>query len=256
MKKLIIYLLIALPVCLTAQDMQKYFDEYGLRGSFAVYDLNNDKFVYYDSARCFVRFTPASTFKIPNSIIGLETGVIEDENFVIPWDGIKRREQWDKDLSLKDAIKVSCVPYYQELARRVGAEKMQEMLDKFGYGNADITSGIDRFWLEGNLKISQMEQIDFLKKLYKGELPVSKRAADITENIIILDVTSQQVLRGKTGWGFEDGKNIGWFVGWVETGGNVYFYATNVESDTETESFAESRRKITENILMEMGILK
>jgi beta-lactamase class D len=238
-----------------SQDFKKYFDEYGVTGSFMMYDMNNNKYTYYDSARCFIRYSPASTFKIPNSIIGLETGVIEDENYVIPWDSISRREACDKDLTLKEAIKLSCIAYYQELARRVGAEKMQELLNSFSYGNMDISDGIDKFWLTGSLKISQAEQVEFLKKFYNGNLPVSKRSMDITRSIIILDETPHYIFRGKTGWAQSDVINLGWLVGWVETSDNVYFYATNVESDLNNEKFAESRRKITENILKEKGIL-
>ncbi len=237
-------------------DLKKFFDEENVTGSFVMYDLNKNEYVYYDSSRCVVRFTPASTFKIPNSIIGLETGVIADENFVIKWDGVKRqREEWNRDMDLKTAIKVSCVPYFQELARRVGTEKMQDLVNKLNYGNKDISSGIDKFWLEGSLKISQSEQIEFLKKLYKNELPVSKRSLDIVKNIIVLQDTLGYVLRGKTGYGFQDNKDIGWLVGWVEKDGNVYFYATNIESAKPLENFAPARRKITENILREFKVL-
>jgi beta-lactamase class D len=236
-------------------DAKKYFDEQSVKGSFMMYDLNKDEYTYYDSARCFERFTPASTFKIPNSIIGLETGVIADENFVIPWDSVKRREVCDKDLTLKEAVRLSCVAYFQELARRVGAEKMQELLNAFDYGNKDISDGVAQFWLTGSLKISQAEQIRFLKKFYKGELPVSKRAMDITKSIMILDEKPEYIFRGKTGWAQSDTKDLGWLVGWVEKNGNAYFYATNVESVPDNAKFAESRRKITESILKELGIL-
>lgn len=239
-----------------SQDIKKYFDEYDVTGSFMVYDMYADKYYYYDSSRCFTRFTPASTFKIPNSIIGLETGVIADENFIIPWDGSKSRETCDKDLTLKDAIRFSCVWYYKELARRVGADKMQEMLNAFKYGNMDISSGVDKFWLEGSLKISQTEQIEFLKKLYKYELPVSKRSVDILKNIIMLDSTADHILRGKTGWGFEGNKNIGWLVGWIEKSDNIYFYAINIETEKDNPRFAESRRAITEKIFRDLGVIK
>lgn len=238
------------------EDLKKYFDEFGLKGSFVSYDLKQNTYTYYDSVRCKVRFTPASTFKIPNSIIGLETGVIADENFVIPWDGVKRwNELWNRDMDLKTAVKVSCVPYFQELARRVGEERMQKMVKELNYGNMDISSGVDKFWLEGSLKISQNEQIEFLKKLYNNELPVSKRSMDIVKNIIVLQDTLGYVLRGKTGYGFQDNKDIGWLVGWVEKDGNAYFYATNIESEKKLENFAAARRKITENILRELKIL-
>ena len=254
--KILSIVLLFFTLTLYSQDIKKYFDEYEVKGSFMVYDMYGDKYYYYDSARCFTRYTPASTFKIPNSIIGLETGVISDENYVIQWDGTKSRETCDKDLPLKDAIKFSCVWYYKELARRVGADKMQEMLDAFKYGNRDISSGVDKFWLEGSLKISQAEQIEFLKKLYKYELPVSKRSVDILKNIIVLDSTSDHILRGKTGWGFEGNTNIGWLVGWIEKSDNVYIYAINVETDKDNPRFAESRRAITEKILRDFGVIK
>jgi beta-lactamase class D len=238
------------------QGFKKYFDEYGVQGSFMMYDMKNNKYTYYDSARCYVRYSPASTFKIPNSLIGLETGVIRDENYVIPWDSTKRREPCDKDLTLTEAVKISCIYYFQVLARAVGAEKMQDFLNKFDYGNKSISGGIDKFWLDGSITISQAEQIIFLKKFYNGELPVSKRSMDIVRNIIILDEKPGYILRGKTGWNQSDTMDNGWLVGWVETNGNVYIYATNVESPLGNSQFGESRRAITEKILKEMGILK
>lgn len=238
-----------------SQDYKKYFDEYGVKGSFIIHDMNNDKYFMYDSARCYTRFTPASTFKVANTIIGLETGVIADENFIIKWDSTKSREACDHDLTLRDAIKNSCVWYYKELARRVGMEKMQEMVNKLGYGNMDLSSGVDKFWLEGSLKISQAEQVEFLKKLYKYELPVERRSIDILKNIIVLDSNSSYVMRGKTGWGVQNNIDIGWLVGWVEKAGNVYFYAVNIESDKEVPKFGEARMKITEKILKDMGVL-
>lgn len=240
-----------------AQDLKKYFDEYNVEGSFVMYDMINDNFFYYDSARCSQEFSPASTSKIINSLIGLETGVIADENFVIPWDSVKRSvEAWNRDLTLKEAVKVSAVPYFQELARRVGEEKMAEMYKKLKYGNMDIGGGVDKFWLSGNLRITQMQQIDFLKRLYKNELPVTQRAMDIVKSIIILADTNGFILKGKTGWSQSDTKNTGWLVGWVETKGNVYFYALNIEGGLDNEKFGPARRMITENILKERGIIR
>ena len=249
-------LLLFLSYPLLSQDYRKYFDEYDVKGSFVMFDMNNDKYVYYDSARCLEEFSPASTSKIINAIIGLETGVITDENFIIPWDGEKRWvDAWNKDLDLKEAMRVSGVPYFQELARRVGEEKMKEMYRKLEYGNMDIGGGVDQFWLSGALRITQMQQIDFLKRLYKEELPVSKRSMDIVKSIIVLADTNGFVMRGKTGWSQSDTKNIGWLVGWVEKAGNVYFFATNVECALDNKKFAESRRIITEKILKDLGVI-
>jgi len=248
-------LLLILIIPAAAQDLSKFFDEYDVKGSFVMYDLSKDSYIYFDSLRCYKQFTPASTFKIPNSIIGLETGVIKDENFVIPWDSTVRQvEAWNHDMDLKTAIKVSCVPYYQELARRVGEEKMQEMVNKFNYGNKNISGGIDKFWLSGELKISQAEQISFLQKLYKEELPVSKRSMEITKKIMLLEDTLAYKLRAKTGWGDQDSTSIGWFVGWVEKGNDVYFFAANIESNNPADSFGRARREITNKILKSLGI--
>ncbi|HMQ78217.1 MAG TPA: class D beta-lactamase [Ignavibacteria bacterium] len=254
--KTILLLLLFVTISAQAQDVKKYFDEYDVKGSFVMYDLNNDKYFYYDSARCNTGFSPASTSKIINALIGLETGVITDENFIIPWDGIKRWvDAWNKDLDLKEAMRVSGVPYFQELARRVGYEKLRDMYTKLEYGNMDIDGGVDQFWLSGALRITQMQQIDFLKRLYKEELPVSKRSMDIVKSIIVLADTGGYVMRGKTGWAQSDTENIGWLVGWVEKGGNVYFYAANVEGALDNKKFAESRRAITEKILGDLGII-
>jgi beta-lactamase class D len=157
-------------------------------------------------------------------------------------------------MDLKSAIKVSCVPYYQELARRVGEEKMRAYLAMFSYGNMDLSGGIDKFWLSGNLKISQSEQIIFLKKLYTGDLPVSKRSMDITKSIILLEDTLGVKLRAKTGWGDENNINIGWFVGWLEKDGNVYFFANNIETAKAEDNFPAARKEITKKILKELGV--
>lgn len=251
---IIIFSVIISGICFSQESMDygKYFDEYNVKGSFLLYDLKKDKYYYYDSSRCNTRFTPASTFKIPNSIIGLETGVIPDENFVIKWDGVKRNfKGWNRDLDMKTAIEVSAVPYYQELARRVGENKMKEMVALLGYGNMDITGGIDKFWLDGSLRISQFEQIAFLKRLYNDELPVSSRSMEITKKIIPGEDTMGLKFKGKTGWGEQDNKVIGWWVGWIQKDNDVYFFATNIESDNPDDRFAAARKTITKNIIFE-----
>ncbi len=132
---------------------------------------------------------PASTFKIPNSIIALETGVVEDpDKDIFKWDGVKRSiEAWNKDHTLRSAIAVSAVPVYQEIARRIGPERMQKYVDLMDYGNRDIGGGIDQFWLTGNLRIDPMQQIDFLDRLHRGVLPVSRRSQELVRDIIAGD---------------------------------------------------------------------
>lgn len=236
-------------------DLKKYFDEYQHEGCFVLYDLNNDSYIKYNTARCDKRFIPASTFKIFNSLAILESGVVKDENEIIKWDGKKRSyEDWNQDLNLKDAYKYSAVWVYQELARRVGYEKMNSFIKSNQYGNENIGGGIDLFWLEGDLRISPDEQIEFLKKLYLNEIKFSQRTIDIVKKIMIYDSSENYTLRAKTGWGIRLKNNIGWYVGYVESNNNVYFFATNLET-LDPEKGYISRIKITYNILKHLGII-
>ncbi len=242
-------------------EFRKYFDEYQVEGSAVVYDSKADRFIFYNQEQYNRQFTPASTFKICNSLIGLETGVIPDENFVIPWDSVQRNPVWDKDYDLKNAFKNSTVWYYRELARRVGGERMQYWLDTADYGNADTSGGIDKFWLTGGLRITPSEQIDFLIRLNTNKLPFSQRSLDIVKEIMIENDTAGYVLRGKSGWGSQDNLDIGWFVGYAEANDNVYYFAICVQTDSKNiddneraDLFNNSRRGITYKILKELKI--
>ena len=152
-------------------DWNKYFNEFGFDGSFVLYDLNNDTFYRYNKEVCSQQFIPASTFKIPNTLIGLETGVITGKDFELKWDGVKREiETHNQDQNLETAFKYSAVWYYQEVERRIGEERMKKFVDSINYGNKNIGGGIDRFWLDGEIRISADEQIEFLKKIGKESL--------------------------------------------------------------------------------------
>jgi beta-lactamase class D len=209
-------------------DLSSFFGDYS--GAFVLFDYNNKYYIRHNAEQCSTRYSPCSTFKIPNSLIGLETGVIKDENFVIPWDSVTRnREELNMDHHLKSAIKHSVVWYYQELARKVGEEKMKYYIDTLHYGNMDISGGIDKFWLDNSLKISADEQVNFLHKLYTDSLPFSKTNVDIVKRIIIQDTLENgAVFSGKTG---SNGKDLGWFVGTVQLGSNLYIFATNITGD-------------------------
>ena len=238
-------------------EFGEHFKNAGLHGSFLLFDLKRDKYFAYDSARCKQQFVPASTFKIFNSLVALETGVAPDEHLVLKWDSVKHAvPAWNQDQTMESAIRNSTVWYYQEIARRVGEKRMREWITREHYGNMDMSGGIDQFWLTGGLKISQEEQIGLLRRLYAGTLGFSKRSMDIVKRMIILKDTTTYVLRGKTGWEERDGKNIGWIVGYLEQHGNVYFYAMNVEApDPAPDNFASARREITEAILKSLGLM-
>ncbi len=231
-------------------DFEKYYKAAGVQGAFVLYDLKHDKYLAYDSIRVHTPFIPASTYKILNSLIALETGVIKDENEIIRWDGVDRgSEEWNRDHNLRSAFKVSAVWFYQELARRIGQNSMQHFVEAAGYGNKDLGGGIDMFWLTGNLRISPKEQIDFLVKLYRNELPFSQRVKDTVKDIMIFEKTDEYVLRAKTGWAMQ----IGWFVGYVERGGNAYFFANHI--DILKAEDREARIQISKSILHDLGLV-
>ena len=144
----------------------------------------NGEIAVYNMAMDTSRFTPASTFKIVNSLIGLQSGIITGEDMVIKWDGVNRpNADWNKDMNMKEAFKVSAVPYYQEVARRIGKDTMQQWIDSIAYGNKNISGPIDSFWLNNNLKISPDEQLGLLKKLYFDQLPFRKSVQQIVRNV-------------------------------------------------------------------------
>lgn len=237
-------------------DFIKYYDQYNVEGSFVLYDPQDNKYIFYNQDQFEQTFSPASTYKICNSLIGLETEVIKDENFVIPWDSITRNNpNWNADQDLKTAFKNSTVWYYQELARRVGKQQMKYWLDKTNYGNADTSGGIDNFWLTGGLRISPRQQIDFLKRLHDNKLPFSQRSVDIVKNIMIAKDTLDYVLRAKTGWGHQDNKDVGWYVGYLETKDNVYYFANCIQSsDLNNKDFANARIDIVYLILNDLKL--
>lgn len=237
---------------------EEYFEAYQVKGSFLLYDFQKHKTHVYNKERCNQSFLPASTFKIVNTLIGLETGNITDENFIIPWDSIPRQVPiWNKDHSLKSAFQYSVVPWYQELARRIGTTNMKHWVTEAKYGHMDITAeNTDLFWLTGNSRITPYEQLDFQKRLICNELPFQEKNIDLLKKIMILESTPAYIFRGKTGWAVMDKKNIGWLVGYLEKGDNRYAYVLNVESENEDSSlFQKSRTEIVHHILKALSLI-
>jgi beta-lactamase class D len=210
----------------------QHFQDLGVDGSITIYDLRHDRWYEHNPQRNQTAFLPASTFKIPNSLIALESQAIADENTVLPWDGVQRDfPGWNRDLTMREAIKVSAVWFYQILARRVGYERMKNWIDQLEFGNRDIgqPSDINRFWLSGPLKITPREQVQFLRRLYLNQLPFSERTTAIVKDIMVVDQTPSYIVRAKTGWAMQLKPNIGWYVGYVEQGSGVYIFATNLD---------------------------
>jgi beta-lactamase class D len=239
--------------------LQQILDSNHVSGCILVYDPADSVFYSNDFERCRTGHLPASTFKIPNSIIALETGVVEGDSTVIKWDGQKRRlPVWEQDLYFRDAFRVSCVPCYQEIARKIGVQRMKEYLSELNYGNMVVDSAtIDLFWLEGESRISPFQQVDFLCRFYNSKLPVSARTDSIMKRILIIEENDTFHLSGKTGWSVRNGNNNGWFVGYVEKGKKVFYIATNIdpEADFNMDMFAVIRQDISMKAFKVLGIL-
>ncbi|MBV9923891.1 MAG: class D beta-lactamase [Acidobacteria bacterium] len=244
-------------------DLASYFKPFPA-GAFVLYDLKRDRYLRYDEARCRERFSPFSTFKIPNSLIGLDTGVIKDAEYVIKWDRQKYPphdedtlpfKDWWQDQTLRTAIRRSVVWYYRELATAVGKPRMKEYVHRLRYGNEDVSGPINNFWLADSLKISADEQVEFLKRLYREDLPVSNRSIKIVKEITTLEKTPDYELHGKTGGGpLAEGRFLGWFVGYVETKDDTYFFATQIEGPTYL-SVRDERIALTKRILSDSGYI-
>ena len=235
-------------------DLMKRFFDLGTTGTFVAYKVDDYLIISSDKARAAQPRLPASTFKIPNSIIALETGVVEDpDKQVFKWDGVKRSiEPWNRDHTLRSAIAASVVPVYQEIARKVGPERMKKYLDMFEYGNRDIGGGIDQFWLTGNLRIDPMQQIEFVDKLRRGVLPVSKRSQELTRDIMPVTKVGNAIIRAKTGLlGAEQGKpSLGWLVGWAEAGSQQTVFAMNM--DCKEQSHIAARMTVVQQCLADI----
>jgi beta-lactamase class D len=239
-------------------NLKKYFETRNVDGCFTLLNNASGEVTVYNMALDTARKTPASTFKILNSLIGLETGAITDEKMTIKWDGVKRSvKEWNKTMNLEEAFKVSNVPYFQEVARRIGKDTMQRWLNEIGYGNMNIEGPVDSFWLNSQLKISPDEQLGLVKKLYFDQLPFRKSTQQIVRNLMLQEDNTLYRLSYKTGWGIdEDQKNIGWVVGWIEENTHVYFFVTLIVSDNPETDIASDRMNITRDILKELGFFE
>ncbi|MBS1920153.1 MAG: class D beta-lactamase [Bacteroidetes bacterium] len=241
------------------KSLKKYFDENKVEGCFALLDNGTNRFTIFNLSRYRdSSYLPASTFKIVNSLIGLQTGKISSDSMVIKWDGIKRSaDAWNKDLSMYEAFRVSAVPYYREVARRIGKDTMQRWLDTLGYGTKKITSRVDSFWLDNSLKITPDEQLGLVKRLYFDQLPFYKYNQEVVKRAMLFENNSNYKLSYKTGWGIDvKGDNIGWVLGWIEENQHPYFFVLNIQSPDPHFDMATIRMKILKDILKHLGFME
>lgn len=234
------------------------FRERGVTGSFVLLDVATRAKTVVGREDAEARHVPFSTFKIPNTLIGLETGVIGDEHFSLTWDGREREfADWNRDQDLASAMQRSTVWFYQEVARRIGAERMRAWVSKLDYGNREVSGPIDAFWLDdGSLRITAHEEVEHIRRLLAGELPVRDESRRIVERIVPSERVGDAVVHGKTGLGFESGRAMGWIVGWVDRGEARSIFATHVEAPkTDIARLMPLRRELTHALLARYGVL-
>ena len=234
-------------------DLATVFEEIGVEGTFVLLDAQTGRTTVVNPGRAAERFFPASTFKIPNSLLALDTGAVADEAEIIPYGGAPQRiRAWERDMSMREAIRVSNVAIYRELARRIGDRAYAAFFESVPYGNGAFGSVDQPFWLTGPLKISALEQAEFLAELATGRLPVSRRAQRVVRGMIRQESRGGARLYGKTGWANGPDPDIGWFVGWVDRGGEVFAFALNMEIRSRAD--ADRRIAIARDLLAALGV--
>ncbi len=219
-------------------ELGRIFEEAGVAGVFVVYDPEKNLYSGCNRERAETRFRPASTFKILNSLIAFETGVVKDTREILPYGGGPQPvKAWGRDMSIREAMAASSVPVYRGVARRIGLERMRDFVQRAGYGNAAIGNKVDDFWLEGPLAVSALEQVRFLEALLRRQLPFSGRSYDLLLEIMPREKTEQGgELFFKTGLTGRATPNIGWLVGWVRLEGRDYPFALNLDSAKDTDA--------------------
>ncbi len=261
-----VFLLVAACVALTASvlgdeywtgaiSLDPILEEEGATGAIMIRRLSDGQVWTGGGERVDQRYLPASTFKIVNSLIILETGVVTDpEGEVLAWDGVERSPGWDGEQTLRTAFVRSAFWAYQHWARQVGHERMQAHVSALGYGNGDIGTAdeVDRFWLEGALEISAREQVDFLQRLQARALPFRPEVQGQVVALMRHRQGDDWMIRAKTGWAIRDEPNHGWYVGWLEADDDIWLFAVNVDLNYETGEGA-LRERLARDALIAVG---
>ncbi|PHO10361.1 class D beta-lactamase [Malaciobacter canalis] len=255
MKRLFV-LLLFISSLLKAEDIEirLVFNSFNVDGTIVIQSLNSNKNYAYNLNRATKPLLPASTFKIPNSLIILNEKLLKDENQIIKWDNKKRfLDVWNQDQTLKSAFKYSCVWCYQKFAKQISIQKYENYLKLFDYGNKKVGTDSSSFWLDGDIKITAFEQVEFLKKLYLNNLPLDKKYINIVKDIMFEEKNRKYKLSSKTGWATSVKNKHGWYVGYLETKNDVWFFATNLL--IEDFKRLDLRKKVTLEVLRQKRVI-
>ena len=235
-------------------DLSAYFN--GYEGSFVLYDMNNDAWNIYDMEHATLRTAPNSTYKIYDALFGLEEGVIAPNDSFMAWNGADYPfEAWNADQDLYSAMQSSVNWYFEEIDKQLGSSTIQNYIRKIGYGNENVSPDLSSYWMQGTLKISPVEQVELLTVLHNNSFDFAPENVNAAKNAICLFSSEGKNFYGKTGTGRVDGQDVnGWFVGYIETAGNTYFFATNIQAAENATGSKAS--EISLSILSDMDIWK
>ncbi|MFF5264272.1 class D beta-lactamase [Actinomadura viridis] len=235
-------------------DLRTVFDAAGVRGSFALLDVRTQSTTVVDRRLAQTPLVPASSFKVPHALVALETGAVKSPDEVIPWDGTPQPfPAWEQDMTMREAVRISNAAAFQVIARRIGLQRERQWLHRLGYGNRQTGAVVDRFWLDGPLKISAVEQTRFMERLAAGRLPASREHQRTVRGLIKLEEKDGYELFAKSGWQNAPGPGTGWWTGWVERGGRVYAFALNI--DVVKDGDAGKRATVARELLQRLNVL-
>ncbi|MEU1728957.1 class D beta-lactamase [Nonomuraea sp. NPDC005692] len=235
-------------------DLRTVFVTAGVRGTFALLDVSSKTTTVVDRRRAETPMVPASSFKVPHALVALETGVVKSPDEVIPWDGTPQPyPEWEKDMTMREAVRISNAAAFQVIARRIGLTRERQWLHRLGYGNQQTGTVVDRFWLDGPLKISAVEQTRFMERLAALRLPASRANQRTVQDLILMEKKNGYTLYAKSGWQNAPNPGTGWWTGWVERGGRLYTFALNM--DIAKDADAAKRATLARQLLYRLNVL-
>lgn len=249
---------------LVRQDFKKYFDECNVEGAIAIYDYKNHTWILSDTVATRKETLPASTFKIINLLIALETKTIASENDIVKWPGSTDTLKYDyrpniyHDITVKEAFEVSAGWAFIELAKKIGKDNYKKYLTLCHYGNINLSQTDPDFWNFGAFGISPINQVEFIKNLYEEKLPFSKRNVEIVKKVMITEQNDDYTIHSKTGWTRENDINTGWWVGYIENKNGAYFFATRLLQDRKlnASNFGNCRKEITKSVFKNLNVIQ
>ncbi len=237
-------------------SLKQYFDAEGVNGSFGMFDNFQGHFSIYNLPRFRdSSYLPAATFDIVQSLVSVQTGVVKDDSTVILRDSANKADTLcGGNLTLGRAFRYSCTAAFRELSRRIGRDTLKKWIDSLGYGNKDISSAVDTFWLDNHLTITSDEELGLAKKLYFDQLPFFPRSQKIVRRMMLMENNSNYRLSYKSGSGIrKDGHAFTWFVGWIEENKDPYFFVLNLDAAEGGKNLTTSGLTVLKNILKQEG---